>query len=187
MSIRNFRYWKNEIADIPTLEDGIWVDLETGIAYDENINYDDSEQQTSNYKEKAIRNISLNKAKESRKLANFFGGKALSGTAKQKSWGEAVRQSKLESSSLTDEDKEKLVKIGAFVDTASFWIDNRDVDAKNFTEDKIVEEYNKIMSIKNKNHETLREERLVCKLEAARKEVEDAIKASIFKFKKFSQ
>lgn len=29
----NFSYWYNEIADMPTLVDGQWVDLETGIPF----------------------------------------------------------------------------------------------------------------------------------------------------------
>lgn len=31
--MNNFSYWYNEIADMPTLVDGRWVDLETGIPF----------------------------------------------------------------------------------------------------------------------------------------------------------
>ena len=64
----------------------------------------------------------LAKAKESRKLAKFYGGKALTGSAKQKKWAEDIRQTVLESSALSDEQKTKLVKLAGMPNTAKFWI-----------------------------------------------------------------
>lgn len=93
--------------------------------------------------------ISLDKAKNSRKLAKFFGGKALKGSAKQKSWGESIRNTILESNDLTFEQKEKLVVIGGFTQNASFWIDNRNTKSMHFIAENIVSQYIKLNVLEN--------------------------------------
>jgi hypothetical protein len=68
-----FSEWYNE-ADMPTkLEDGTWVDLETGITFN-------AEKEFTK-----VRKSLSTKALDARAIAKAFGGKALVGTAKQKS------------------------------------------------------------------------------------------------------
>lgn len=117
----------------------------------------------------------LAKAKESRKLAKFYGGKALKGSAAQKKWAEDIRHKVLESSALTDEQKSQLVKLGGAADTAKFWINNKSLSASAFNPAKILEEDRKLGELYNKHYETLTRCRLVHKLEPARKEIYEAL------------
>lgn len=64
----------------------------------------------------------LDNAKKSRKSASLVGLKALSGSAKQKSWGEAVRKTFIES--LNDDRTISFLNAATFA-KAQFWIDNR--------------------------------------------------------------
>lgn len=145
----HFQHWKNNIADMPKKDDlGFWVDLEDGMRYDPNAKYLSRSNEESSY-EKKSRAISLEKAKTARKLAKFYGGSALTGTAKQKSWGESIREKIVKESPLSDEDKGKLVTIGGFTQSASFWIENRDVDVKFFKAEDIVSAYYKLVELEN--------------------------------------
>jgi hypothetical protein len=117
----------------------------------------------------------LTKAKESRKLAKFYGGKALTGSAKQKKWAEDIRQTVLESSALSDEQKTELIKLGGFTNTAKFWINNRDKASKQFDADTIVAEYQKLVALRDKHYDTLARQNPVAVKEAARKEIYEAL------------
>tara|TARA_R110002012_G_C11530220_1_gene600404 strand:- start:361 stop:954 length:594 start_codon:yes stop_codon:yes gene_type:complete len=117
----------------------------------------------------------LAKAKESRKLAKFYGGKALTGSAKQKKWAEDIRQTVLESSALSDEQKTKLVKLAGMPNTAKFWINNRDKSAEKFDADTIVAEYQKLVALHDKHYDTLARQSTVAEKEAARKEIYGAL------------
>lgn len=146
----HFNHWKNEHADMPEkAEDGTWHDLEDGLAYDANADYGYNAKPQLSDKQKAIRQISLDKATKSRKLAKFYGGKALKGSAKQKSWAEAVREGVLSSTSLNDEQKESLVQCGGFTDKASFWIDNKDLNHSKFTAENIVAQYSGLAELES--------------------------------------
>lgn len=117
----------------------------------------------------------LAKAKESRKLAKFYGGKALTGSAKQKKWAEDIRQTVLESDALSDEQKTELVKLGGFSNTAKFWINNRDKAAKQFNPATIIAEYQKLVALHDKHYDTLARQNTVAVKEAARKEIYEAL------------
>ena len=120
-------------------------------------------------------NQALAKAKESRKLAKFYGGKALTGSAKQKKWAEDIRQTVLESDALSDEQKTELVKLGGFTNTAKFWINNKDKSADKFDADTIVADYQKLVALHDKHYDTLARQNTVCEKEAARKEIYEAL------------
>jgi hypothetical protein len=120
-------------------------------------------------------NQALAKAKESRKLAKFYGGKALTGSAKQKKWAEDIRQTVLESDALSDEQKTELVKLGGFTNTAKFWINNRDKSADKFDADTIVSDYKKLVALHDKHCDTLSRQNTVAEKEAARKEIYEAL------------
>lgn len=123
----------------------------------------------------------LERAKEARNLAKFYGGKALTGTAKQKAWAEEIRNKVLSSNDLSEEEKISLVKIGGLAGTAKFWINNRAVAPANFKVSKILEEKAIITELYNKHEETLLRSKNIQELEAARKEIYDALtKLSVF-------
>lgn len=186
MTTAHFNHWKNEYSDMPTKgDDGIWFDMEDGLAYDSSANYGYSPTPKRTAKQEAARQISLNKAKEARKLAKFYGGKALTGSAKQKSWGESIRNDVLASSALTDEQKETLLQAGGFTQTAGWWIDNKDVPAKEFTAENIVAQYRGLTAledefINNRSNVT----HIIEKQVAA---VVDYINTCTFKFKTSNQ
>lgn len=117
----------------------------------------------------------LAKAIESRKLAKFYGGKALTGSAPQKKWAEEIRQKVLESSALSDEQKTELVALGGFTNTASFWINNRDKSPSAFDPKTIIAEYRKLQELRSKHYETLARTGYVHQIELARKEIYEAL------------
>ncbi len=125
----------------------------------------------------------LAKAKEARKLAKFYGGKALTGSAAQKKWAEDIRQKFLESNALTDEQKENLVTCGGFTNSAKFWIENRDVSPAKMTANNIVAQYRGLVELEDKHWNTLNRQGPVSSKNAARKEIEDYLNACDFKFK----
>lgn len=43
----NFKYWVDEIADMPEKQNGVWIDLETGLPYDSTIDYATGLKRTS--------------------------------------------------------------------------------------------------------------------------------------------
>ena len=76
---------------------------------------------TSSSKSSSKNSYSLNKAKEARKTASSNGLKALTGSDKQKSWGESIRKDFLASVS-----QEAIYLLASsYFAKASFWIDNR--------------------------------------------------------------
>ncbi|HHC7130697.1 TPA: hypothetical protein ACN37W_004532 [Vibrio parahaemolyticus] len=124
----------------------------------------------------------LAKAKESRKLAKFYGGKALTGSAAQKKWAEDIRQGFLESSVLTDEQKQSLVTCGGFTNSSKFWIENRNVSASVMTAENIVKQYTGLQQLEEKHYRTLATSGPVAPKNAARKEIADYLKACPFAF-----
>lgn len=117
----------------------------------------------------------LAKAKEARKLAKFYGGKALTGSAAQKKWAEEIRQKVLESPALSDEQKIDLVMLGGVVNTAKFWINNKDKSPSVFTADNISAEYRKLNELYDKHYDTLVRTGSVHTKELARKEIYAAL------------
>ncbi|HNC11721.1 MAG TPA: hypothetical protein PLF59_08110 [Cyclobacteriaceae bacterium] len=117
----------------------------------------------------------LAKAKESRKLAKFYGGKALTGSAAQKKWAEEIRQTVLESSALSDEQKINLVTLGGAANTAKFWINNKDKSPSAFDAATILAEYRKLGDLYNKHYDTLARSNPVHEKEKARKEIYEAL------------
>jgi hypothetical protein len=117
----------------------------------------------------------LAKAKESRKLAKFYGGKALTGSAAQKKWAEDIRYNVLESSALTDEQKSQLVTLGGAANTAKFWINNKDKSASAFNPQTILEEVRKLGELYNKHYDTLVRSGSVHTKELARKAIYETL------------
>ena len=117
----------------------------------------------------------LDKAKESRKLAKFYGSKALTGTAPQKKWGEEIRENVLLSPDLSEEHKKELMSYGGFLCTAKFWIDNREKNVDVFKIGVIRSEIKKIEDLYDKYYETLVRTGPTHTKELARKEIYDAL------------
>lgn len=74
----SFSQWYNEEADIPDLIDGEWVDLETGIRLGQKVSRNENK----------VRQSISEAGQDYRKYAKALGGKALTGTTKQKEWAE---------------------------------------------------------------------------------------------------
>lgn len=108
----NFDAWLNQ-ADMPEKRDGQWVDLETGIPYNP----------AHDYIGRAPRKTISNKAQDSRNAAKMFGGKALTGSAKQKEWAEKIRAGKL--AEMSAEQAEMVCDPKGLGRSAHFWIENR--------------------------------------------------------------
>lgn len=109
----NFRYWHDEIADMPTkAADGTWYDMETGIPF--------SDHQRPRAEKKKF--VSTDETDIARNYAKTFGGKALTGTAKQKLWGEKIRHSILQAVS---KDQAEILCQHKMFYSAKFWIENR--------------------------------------------------------------
>lgn len=128
----NFKKWHVE-ADMPMRDKhGNWYDAEDGSVY-ENKNGRQSTKLESKVGIEAL------------KIAKFFGGKALKGvSAKQKAWAEQIRAEKIQSKKLTEDQIHDLLKSGNFVDTAQFWIENRNVDAGLFTFENLLAAYKEL-------------------------------------------
>lgn len=117
-----FEAWHEEVADIPQQHpDGSWFDLETGLSYDPSIDYTFKSQST----------LSSN-ALDARIAANKFGGKALTGSTKQKNWAETIRASVL---ATVPPDQARLIcSASSLTGKSKFWIDNRDVSPAKIAE-----------------------------------------------------
>lgn len=115
----NFREWYED-ADMPEIVEGQWVDLETGLPY---------------RKAPAARTTLSAKAQDARAVAKAFGGKALTGTAKQKEWAEKIRAEKLNAMSV--EQAELVADPTNILQAAKFWIENRTATAKAIAEFEI--------------------------------------------------
>jgi hypothetical protein len=104
---------------------------------------------------KTVRKKPSVKCLDNRKTAKFFGGKALKGTVKQKEWAEKIRTEFLESGSVSDEVKVELMQCGGFVDSASFWIDNRNTAKSALNVRNIVTKYQELLAFEAKHREFL--------------------------------
>lgn len=120
----NFQAWLAQ-ADMPTQEGNGWVDLEDGIAYNPEWDY-------AGNKPRAPRAALSTKAQDARAVAKFFGGKALTGTAKQKEWAEKIRAAVL--AALTQDMAELVCDPASLCRTAAFWINNRNRRPAEFPE-----------------------------------------------------
>lgn len=128
------------------------------------------------------RKKALDKARESRKLAKFYGGKALTGSAKQKKWAEDIREIYLKSDALTDEQKIELVTCGGFTDTAKFWIENRNVEASKMTARNIVAQYRVLQKLEEEYSDICDRTRSVGARDRIREKIESYINKCDFKF-----
>lgn len=164
----NFNYWKNEIADMPEQRNGVWIDLETGLEFDGSAHY------------KTGGTISRwgpsDNVKGYRKVAKFYGAKALTGTAKQKEWGEKLRYEVLTSDLLSDEQKSELLSLEGVTKTAAFWINNRSLKTDSLTKEFLLGEDSKIRKIIDENMDGLYS-RSVTEIELAKKAIYEGLKA----------
>jgi hypothetical protein len=117
----------------------------------------------------------LAKAKESRKLAKFYGGKALTGTSAQKKWAEEIREKILESQALSDEQKTQLVKLRGVTQTAKFWINNKDKNPGAFNTEIMLAEDKKLCELYNKHYDALVRSGPLYDRERAKKEIYEAL------------
>ncbi|MDG4583412.1 MAG: hypothetical protein P9E67_04895 [Candidatus Competibacter sp.] len=106
----SFKEWYED-ADMPEYVDGQWVDMETGLPY-----------VPAQAKKARAAGVSA-KAMDFRAQAKLFGGKALTGSAKQKEWGEKIRAEKL--GGMTPEQAELVCDPAGLTRSAHFWIQNR--------------------------------------------------------------
>lgn len=114
----NFQQWYND-ADMPEQQaDGTWVDLETGIPF---------RHIRPSYSTGISTRVTSQKSLDARAVAKKFGGKALTGSAKQKAWAEKIRAEKLEK--LNEDDAKLLCIEFKEITKAKFWINHRDKKA----------------------------------------------------------
>ncbi len=112
--VSNFQAWLDS-ADMPQRDGaGNWFDLEDGLYYNTKIDY----RQPS----RPLRVISA-RAMDARTVAKMFGGKALTGSAAQKEWGEKIRAEKI--AGMTDDQAELACDPNGLGRSAHFWIENR--------------------------------------------------------------
>lgn len=100
-------------------EDGTWYDAETGFDYSE---WRNQEEKVSKPKY-----VPSDKVQAHRAYAKLFGGKALTGTDKQKNWAEKIRAEKL--AQVSDNLAAKMLTVIYPAESAKFWIENRDKPA----------------------------------------------------------
>ena len=120
----SFSQWYNEEADIPQLIDGEWVDLETGIPFS-------AWAKSQGRNENKVRQSISAAGQDYRKYAKALGGKALTGTIKQKEWAEKIRFNILKQ--LPQASQEMLVTHEAF-QSSKFWIEMRDISAQRLSD-----------------------------------------------------
>lgn len=111
----SFSEWMKE-ADMPKRDkNGEWVDMETGLPFKGSLILK---------KERQAKGKVSNEAKSSRDYAKSLGGKALTGSMKQKDWAEKIRAKKLKE--LTPVDAKKILS-NPESEKSSFWIDRADM------------------------------------------------------------
>lgn len=159
-----------------------YFDLDTALMTDEQLKsaraaYADFIRTQKTPSEIAKHEKALAKARESRKLAKFYGGKALTGSAAQKKWAEEIRERVLMSSELSDEQKETLVTFSATANTAKFWINNKDKSPAAFDPAIIIAGCKSIGELYNKHYDTLARTGSVGAKERARKEIYEALES----------
>ena len=120
----SFSQWYNEEADIPQLIDGEWVDLETGIPFS-------AWAKSQGRNENKVRQSISAAGQDYRKYTKALGGKALTGTIKQKEWAGKIRFNILKQ--LPQESQEMLVTHEAF-QSSKFWIEMRDISAQRLSD-----------------------------------------------------
>lgn len=114
-----------------------YLDLSIALMSDEQLasaraGYADLIRNTKTPSEVARHAKALAKAKEARKLAKFYGGKALTGTAAQKKWAEQIREEKLK---LMDAEQASLVcDPNGLLTKAAWWIEHRENSAKDIAD-----------------------------------------------------
>jgi hypothetical protein len=131
----SFKQWYED-ADMPSLQNGRWVDLETGIPYAAT----------------AQTRITLSaKAQDARVVAKQLGGKALTGSAKQKEWAEKIRAEKL--GSMSEEQAVLVCDPTNLLQSAKFWIESRDATGREIASFEITrrEILKRTKSLKAKN------------------------------------
>lgn len=117
----NWQAWKDQ-ADIPENINGRWTDLETGIEYDPSYDYTKDQERPS------TKWTSLTpKALKARETAKVLGGKALTGTTRQKEWAEKLRTEIIKKAEPSDAEFLISHPVAA---SAKFWIENRDLSPK---------------------------------------------------------
>lgn len=170
ITMGDLNFWKEHIADMPEFSDGQWVDLETGLAYDDNYSANT----------KKARFQADDQTKKYRAAAKLLGGQALKGTPKQKKWAEKIRADYL-AASLSDEDKKAVLKCANFINHSKFWIENRDMGWTHLTFSNISKEYKALLALRDKHYDTLARSGERSKQEAAKKEILEQVKANKLK------
>ena len=124
LRISSFAEWYEE-ADIPEFDNGLklWFDLETGLYYDPFGKLDGSKPSQS----VTPRYVPSDNVKKARQFIKTIGGKALTGTPKQKEWAEKIRLDQM--TKLDPEDAKQVVFHEIFAHS-KFWIETRDKSAE---------------------------------------------------------
>lgn len=122
----------------------------------------------------------LGDVKAHRKIAKFYGAKALTGTAKQKAWAESIRAEKLSSEAVSDEQKMEFLQAANFLQTAKFWINNKDLNDSYFTLANLAREYKALSDLYNKHCDTLARAVPIHEKEAAKIEIINQLKENEF-------
>lgn len=113
----SFSHWYNNVADMPQKgDDGEWFDAETGFSYASYVAQNSKKIKSTD-----------SKTLENRSIAKKFGGKALMGSAAQKKWAEKLRADVLTKLS---SDESELVLTCTLLNSAKFWIENRQKTAR---------------------------------------------------------
>lgn len=171
--MNNFSFWKDEIADMPEKDSkGNWYDLETGLEFDPSVHY-----QTGG---KATRWEASSDLKDFRKVAKFYGGKALAGSAKQKEWAEKLRYKVLTSDSLSDEQKAEFIALEGATKTAKFWIENKDIPARDYIAASLLKEDSETTTLIDENESGLWSN-YVSEIESAKIAIYEKLKSNKFK------
>ena len=121
--------------------------------------------------------------KENRKIAKFYGAKALTGSSRQKKWAEEIRASFLSFTDLSDQQKSEFLETANFLQTAKFWINNRELDCEYFTKENLTNEYKALIALRNKHYDTLAKTNTVSSKELAKKEIRQQLTDNKFQLK----
>ena len=114
-----FTDWKND-ADMPELVNGEWVDLETGIPFEQYLSKRAKPVSTAQDKYA----VQIEAAKKASKTAKL---KALTGTAAQKKWAVQIRFERF--STFTSDVAKEFINSTHFLNS-KFWIQTRSLSAK---------------------------------------------------------
>jgi hypothetical protein len=121
MTNASFQYWREEIADIPALNNlGEWVDLETGFTYEDYCNSIETNKRI------AAPSKYESEIKAARQVAKASGFVALRGSTKQKQWAVQIRDTRLKE--IQDEELKCCAGSHLF-SSAKFWIESRNRSA----------------------------------------------------------